>query len=124
MNPDQEELRTFVAKVEAALAPGFSEVLSEETRKAQRALLVLSFLLLLVVLGAVRFSGDVEFIGIKFAGAGAKGTVVLLGLVVCAYLEVLVAIRCYSEWHLWRIGTGWENSTPSTSSRIYRPFGK
>jgi hypothetical protein len=101
MISDQEELRAFAAKVETALAPGFAEVLSEETRKAQRALLVLSFLLFLVVLGAVKFSGDVEFIGIKFSGATAKGTVALLGLVVLAYLKVLVAIRSYSEWHLW-----------------------
>jgi hypothetical protein len=53
MDSDQEELRSFVTKIEAALAPGFAEVLSEETRKTQRALLVLSFLLLLVVLEAI-----------------------------------------------------------------------
>src|SRR5262249_52242802 len=98
-----EELTSFVARVEAALTPGFSEVLSEETRKTQRALMILSFLLLLVALGAIQFSGNVEFAGLKFAGVTAKNTTVLLGTAVCIYLEALVGIRCYSELHLWQL---------------------
>ena len=103
MSDQQAELQAFVARFESTLAPGFAEVLSDETRKAQRALLVLAFCLLLIALEAIRFSGDVEFIGLKFAGASTKQNVLALGIVVCGYLEVLVAVRCFSDWHLWRL---------------------
>jgi hypothetical protein len=103
VDPESKEVRTFVAKVEAALAPGFGEVLTEETRKVQKALLILSFVILLIAFDAIQFSGDIEFIGLKFAGTKSRQTTLILGLVVCAYLEVLVAARCYAELGLWQL---------------------
>ncbi len=102
---EADEMREFVGKVEVTLEPAFAEVLSEETRKSQRALLVLSFLLLLIARGAVQFSGEVELAGLKFAGPTAAHTVLAAGCLVCLYLELLVAMRCLSEWRLWRLKT-------------------
>jgi hypothetical protein len=102
LEPTPEDLRPFFVKAGAALSPGFSEMISEETRKAQQKLLIVAALLLLIALGALRFDGKLDFAGFKF-DVEAGGVFLEIGLVVCVYLELLVAVRFFTDWNAWRI---------------------
>lgn len=97
------ELRTFRLRAKSALEPTLAELLSDETRKVQRSLLALSFALILLGLEAVRLSGTVREMGLEFSINAVTLLKVLLS--VCLYFEVLVAIRCFTDWRLYRVRT-------------------
>ena len=103
MTTDREALLGFASRVDTALQPGFSEILSEETRKTQRFLLVVCFALFLIAFSAVKFSGNIDMMGVKFEGLTARTVVLVVGSIIAAYLELLVAVRCFAEWHSWRL---------------------
>jgi hypothetical protein len=95
---DPAELRELVIRAQPFLQPGFSELLSEETRKAQRSLLVVAFGLVLLAAEAITVSGPFKFLGLNVA---IQPKIILYaGFAICLYLEALVAIRCFSDWKL------------------------
>src|SRR5260370_1275753 len=92
---------TLEQKVIRALPFSFTELLSDETRKAQRSLLGFSFLLMLIAMGALRFSGTIDYKGFTLSLETAMA--LRAGIAICVYLEVLVGIRCFTEWSSYRL---------------------
>src|SRR6266481_2427610 len=93
---DYDEMRQFLSRAEPMLQPAFAEILSDETRKSQRSLLVLSLLVMLLALGALRFSGTVKYEGFEFSLEAA--VLLKAATALCVYFEILVAIRCFTDW--------------------------
>jgi len=98
---DYDELRQFVARAKPVLLRAFAEVLSDETRKAQRSLLAFSFVVMLLALGALRFSGTIKYGGLAFSLEAAL--VLKAASALCLYFEILVCIRCFNDWSSYRV---------------------
>lgn len=94
-----EDLAAFYREIDDTLAVLQAEFLSEATRKEQRILLALSFLLLLVARGTIQVKAEqtAEIFGLKLA-ISFGGTLVALGGVVCLFFLVTYAIRAYADW--------------------------
>lgn len=99
----EDELKRFRSRAKSALEPVLIELVSDETRKGQRLLLSLSFVLLLLGLGAVKVS-TVSALGLSIAID--QPSLIMSIVAVCLYFEVLVAIRCFTDWRLYRVRTG------------------
>jgi hypothetical protein len=101
--PKDEGLKAFVLRAQTTLAPALSEILSEETRKTQRMLLVTTFGLLLLARSELHVSGIYKQSGLEFSVE--QPMVIRALLAICVYLEVLVCIRCYTDWRWYRVTT-------------------
>jgi hypothetical protein len=107
LEPDaapQDDFKQLMVRAKPLLEPALAEILSEPTRKTQRELLTVAFVVVLVSAGAVTFAGTA-----KVGGADLNVnpmTIVTALFAVCAYLEVLVAIRCFTDWKIYRLKTG------------------
>jgi len=94
-----EDLVKFYKDVDETLTTLQADFLSESTRKEQRILLALSFLLLLLARGTIEVEAKptAELVGLKLA-LNFGGTLVLLGGVVCSFFLLTYAIRAYADW--------------------------
>lgn len=92
----------FIEELQRCLSPYLQECFSKETKKLRNALLALTLGLLLLSLGALKFTGQGDLAGLKFdieRGASIKTAVAL----VVAFFVVIYCVRCYVEWASWRL---------------------
>lgn len=93
----------FLLRVENSLRNSFTDCFSDETKKVRNLLLLISFILFLVVIGAISVGGA----PIKVRQLGDLEVTVNAGLrwiliALCVYFGILLASRSYAEWQMWR----------------------
>jgi hypothetical protein len=94
-----EDLAGFYKEIDETLIALQVDFLSEPTRREQRLLIGVAFVLILTARGTIRPQGTqtVELIGAKLA-IDFGGTFVAVGAIVCAFLAVTYGIRAYADW--------------------------
>lgn len=97
-----EDLHDFISRLEQAVAPAFSELFSEETKKIRLALLSTALLAAFLSTGSIKVSkGAVD----SFVGKIEYATTSLFASALAATLIFLAAVyiaRCFVDWHLWQ----------------------
>ena len=94
-----EDLTGFYREIDETLSSLQGDFLTEPTRKEQRLLLAISFLLLLVARGTIKVDGKqtAEVAGMKLA-VDFGGTLLMLGALVCLFFLTTYGIRAYADW--------------------------
>src|SRR5262249_14389622 len=89
----------FLERVENCLQGSFKDCFSDETKKIRNYLLITSFVLFLVVIGAISIGGAPVKLPSPLSGlevtvnAGLRWILIVL----CAYFGILLASRAYAE---------------------------
>jgi hypothetical protein len=100
----QREIAHFVSRTEKHLRAINTDFLSDTARKDQRLLLAIAFCLLFISRGVIAIGGnEIHLLGLKLTVSGIHTTLLTLGLMVCAYFEIVYAIRCFSAWASYRL---------------------
>jgi hypothetical protein len=84
-----------------------ADFLSEGTRRDQRVLLAVAFVLMLATIGtiSVATSQTIEFSGLKLL-VDLGGKLVLIGLLVCGFFELTYLMRAFADWTAYSIKQG------------------
>jgi hypothetical protein len=100
---DDPELTALMAESIHLMEPGFTELISDETRKAQTRLVLASFGVILLASKAVTASGTVKSNG--FEMNIATHTLLIIGTIAVGYFEMLATARWYADWRLYKLKT-------------------
>jgi hypothetical protein len=84
--PEDAELTALMADSIRLMAPGFEELISEETRKAQTKLLITSFGVILLASNAITASGTVKSNG--FEMTISTHILLVIGMIAVGYFEL------------------------------------
>lgn len=94
----------FRKQLADSLAPLVAEVVSEQTRKLQQQLLVISAFLLLLSFSVIRIKGKANWNGIELSVVA--NSAVAITFAVAFYLEFVVTVRSLLDWSAWSIQSG------------------
>jgi hypothetical protein len=101
------DLARFAKTSESQLQTLQADFLSEGSRKDQRLLLLIAFLLLFVSLGSIVIMGtEAKAFGDVKVSVTAPKNVIKLGFLICVFFELTYLVRVHADWTAYAIRRG------------------